>query len=268
MGLNLSSVNAKFGRSEEHAKTFRHESKLWMDGNPYGISTKTNSDCTRHSLIAHLVGPDAPFEQWTLIVSDCLQNLRAYLDHLLYAVAIHESRKDPPPKHDKIMFPICDSPDRFAESDWRINMLSSHVRTTIESLQPYNRQHPTVPPALTMLRELTNTDKHRLLRLAYASTYKGDLSFSGQKVGNLVSIFANQGEVKDGAEIAAFVFDCPNRDMKYDRINLDVTTVLWHGKKSPSGPEWSERSDCSALLTLITNEVRYAIDSVIAIVKP
>src|ERR1035441_1879210 len=263
MALDLRSCEAKFRRSKEHADAFRRESKLWMDGNPYGVSTKTNSDCTRHSLIAHLVGPDAPFEQWTLIVSDCLQNLRASLDHLLYAIAIHESSKDPPPKHDKIMFPICDLPDNFVTSNWRIEMLSLGVRTAIEGVQPYNRQYPTIPPPLTMLRELTNADKHRLLQLAYEGSRNGDLSFSGQKVGNLKSIFANQGEVEDGAEIAAFEFDVPNRDMKYDRINLEVAVVLWHGKKDPLGPEWSERSDCSALLTLITNEVRHVIDTVV-----
>jgi hypothetical protein len=45
------------------------------------------------------------------MIGDCLPNLRCALDHLVYAIAIHESGQSPPPCEGSLAFPICDSPD-------------------------------------------------------------------------------------------------------------------------------------------------------------
>jgi hypothetical protein len=191
------------------------------------------------------------------------------LDHLVYAIAVHESGQEPPPKEKTLMFPITDSPSNFADADWHIETLSDPVRAAIEAVQPYHRRHPVIPAPLSILRDLENTDKHKLLRLAYAAINQGDLGFIGPEnpEPGEVQIVAHPGEIKDGTEIAAFVFSRPQPDMKYDRINLEMVVALWHGKLDPSAPPWTDRSDFSALLKVLADEVRAVIDLVAAVVK-
>ena len=57
-----------------------------------------------------------------------------------------------------------------------LGQISEPVRAIFESLQPYNRPDPTLPPLLRILRELNNVDKHRLLKLAYEQSRKDTLA--------------------------------------------------------------------------------------------
>jgi hypothetical protein len=269
MALNLDSVNAKLSWAEEHAKTFRSEARPWMESGPYRAIQQSNSDATHYSLVAKLVGAEPPLQKWSLLIGDALHNLRCSLDHLVHAIAVHESGNNSPPNDELLAFPICNDCPAFTKVERRrLAGISQNVRTTIETVQPYHRGHPKVPPPLTILRDLDNTDKHKLLRVAYATPIQGDIGFSGPEhpLVKRVEIAANYGEVKDGSELVSHTFDAPAPDMKYDRINIDLSVAIWHGKRSVSDPDWASRSDASALLTLIFGEVRYVIDTVSAAV--
>src|SRR5579863_3618687 len=253
MALNLDSINAKFSWAEEHAKTFRNEARPWMEGSPYRAIQQCDPDCTHYSLVAKLVGDAPPLQRWSLIIGDAIHNLRCSLDHLIYAIAAHESGQNPPPDADILAFPVRDDCPAFTKAERRnLVGISQNVRTTIETVQPYHRRHPKLPSPLAILRDLDNANKHKLLRLAYATPVYGDIGFSGpaHPLVRHVDIVANFGEIKDGSELVSHTFDAPAPDMKYDRINIDLAIALWHGKKSPSDPDWMARNDASALLTL------------------
>ncbi len=155
MSVDLSSVNAKLRRAEEHAQAVKDEVRAWMDTNPYSVSKEPNADFTRYSLILH-VSKEPLLERWGLMIGDSIHCLRCVLDHLVYAIAIHESGQNPPPDADSLQFPIADSADNFArDSRRRLKPLSNPVRAVIESLQPYNRPHPDLPP---LRRRLTGVE--------------------------------------------------------------------------------------------------------------
>ena len=109
MGLNLDSVEAKLQRAQQHIQNLQDEIAPWMAKASYIISPQVNGDSTRYSLIAHLVGKEPPLQRWTLMAGDSLHNLRCALDHLVYAIAVHESGTEPPPDGNKLMFPITDT---------------------------------------------------------------------------------------------------------------------------------------------------------------
>jgi hypothetical protein len=268
MKPNLESVNAKLLWAKQHADTFRKECRTWMESNPYNAVQQCNSDFTHYSLVANLIGNEPPLQRWSLIVGDSLHGLRCSLDHLVYTIAIVESGKNPPPDEDKLAFPIASTKTEFTKVEGRrLSGISSQVKASIESMQPYNRGHSKLPPPLAILRDLNNTDKHKLLRLAYATPLQGDIGFAGPTPSaKKVNVAANYGEIKDGAEIVSHTFDSPAPGMKYDRIDLELSVALWHGKRSPSDPDWSARNDCSALLTLITKEVEFIIETVVSAV--
>jgi hypothetical protein len=267
VSVDLDSMWAKLDRSREHAQTIKDEASSWFDKYPYSCSVKPNDDYTRYGIIVNIKS-DPPVKRWSLMFADSIHNLRCALDYLIYAIAIHESGgQDPPPNADALQFPICDSNSSFANSNTqrRIKTLSDPVRAAIEAMQPYNRPHHQLPPPLALLRDFANMDKHKLLQLVYTTFYKGELDLN---IGNHppdapVTFKTIDGEVKDGAEIAAYVFDRPAPNVKLGEYNLILLLMLRHRV----GPINNQRTDFAKLITVMTNEVLDVIDKVVAAVK-
>lgn len=113
MPLDLSSVDAKWLRAQEHAQTVKNEVRSWMDTNPYSVTKESNVDFTRYSIVLHVTS-EPQIERWGLMIGDSIHCLRCVLDHLIYAMAVYESGQDPPPGADGLQFPICDSSENFA----------------------------------------------------------------------------------------------------------------------------------------------------------
>jgi len=95
MPLDLTGVEAKFARAKAHLEAYPAELKLWRDNKPYRISRERSPDFTRFYLAVR-IDKQLNFLDWTLVIGDCIHNLRSALEHLVYAIAIHESGSNPP----------------------------------------------------------------------------------------------------------------------------------------------------------------------------
>lgn len=94
-----------------------------------------------------------------VVIGDFLHNARGALDHLAYQVVMNpRDEGGPKAPEDKIMFQICDLPDSFERTKWKVRGAAPGALAVIERLQPYNRGQP----YLWLLHELNNWDKHRL----------------------------------------------------------------------------------------------------------
>jgi hypothetical protein len=94
----------------------------------------------------------------SVIVGDCLYNLRSALDHLVWLLVEANPSHKPTRKN---MFPICGDPELFAKQikRGRLDGVADAARTAIEGLQPYDgRDNP-----LKILDHLHNIDKHRMV---------------------------------------------------------------------------------------------------------
>lgn len=110
-----------------------------------------------------------------LATGDCLFNLRAALDHIVYALHLRRYRgRIPDDIEERPQFPILTEPPpaRGRSCDtakWRdIGKLSERQRCTIAWLQPYNGRNDDlfgVRWALAHLARLNNIDKHRHLHV-------------------------------------------------------------------------------------------------------
>jgi hypothetical protein len=119
------------------------------------------------------VAPDAPPPQLPLLVSDVLCSLRPSLDYLVYALAILDSGSP----QVGTQFPICDTPENFANQKNRLTGLSNAHQAAIEGLQPYpGRQNVRW---LAILRDLSNPDKHRHLHTT-VSIVQGEFALVGK----------------------------------------------------------------------------------------
>jgi len=132
---------------------------------------------------------------WGQITGDVLNNLRASLDHIAWALAIQRCKelggnlKDNEAK--RVSFPIrlrkAHTPYRAGvglfQSD--INFFPDKTWDVIDSLQPYNRKHKPKTELLGILKELVDKDKHRIVtpvsrEVAYSLT--GDKQFSSARL--------------------------------------------------------------------------------------
>jgi hypothetical protein len=276
MPLDLTGVNAKLSRAKDHIRTVKGEVISWQDSSPYSITKETNADFTRWALVIRLLKPADLLRlnllRWTLIIGDAINNLRSALDHLIYAIAVYESGSNPPPDEKRLAFPICDTFGEFKDAAKRIKSLTADVRTAVESVQPYNRTHPMLPALLAILRDFNNTDKHKLLRLAYSATSEGQVSFrwEGSRSEQPVPISTEfeTGELKDGAEVMSITLDRPSPDMQcyYD---IKIIIALWHGGKldRTTFKPGAQRDEFATILTLLAEEVEAVINLVVAAVK-
>jgi hypothetical protein len=167
------------------------------------------------------------------------------------------------------MFVIADTPAEFAKSK-RLQSLSLSVQAAIESVQPFNRPHATLPPLLAVLANLENVDKHRLVRLAVSTIGHADIGLSLRQAdtSNTPEFIPFTGDaVVDKAEIFAAVFKRPAPGLKFDKIEVDSLIALFHKKRNPSDPPYAGQSECMTLIKQLIDEVRTVVNLVAAMVK-
>ena len=74
--LDLKSVYAKLGRAEEHFELLKGEIGPWTEKCSYHLPLAHNPQFTEHRLIAQQLGPAPDLLRWSLMIGDCVTNLR------------------------------------------------------------------------------------------------------------------------------------------------------------------------------------------------
>ncbi len=101
----------------------------------------------------------------SVLLGEWAYNLRAALDYCAYAVAICDSKQDPPPGADLIQFPIYADKASYERNEYRIKPLSEKHRTWAESIQPYHGTFGPKGTGLYWVNELARIDRHRKLHV-------------------------------------------------------------------------------------------------------
>lgn len=177
---------AKLDRGKQHRDALQDEFGLGHgpDGipiapklNPIPVSVKFEDESGYHVYRATARPPEGSPVRWALVVGDAVHNFRSALDHVVWQLACHKTGGAnlpgvPEDEARKIQFPITDPlPRKVLPEDYKATGALKHVlpahRACIQWHQPGGgapdlkfgmRRHPFV-----RLRELSNTDKHRLL---------------------------------------------------------------------------------------------------------
>ena len=162
---SLDSVRQKIGHAKTYLDLVKSEVQRYLDANQSEFVPNASSDPNQPTFT---VRPKSPIpERISLIVGDCLQNLRTSLDYLVWELVL-AAGNTPGKKH---MFPVCLTPDGFksAESRGQLQGVDGAAITLIKSFQPYLDGQPSAT-CLAILDELTNINKHRRLLLTEFST--------------------------------------------------------------------------------------------------
>jgi hypothetical protein len=193
-----------------------------------------------------LVEVKHPGDALGILIGDLLHNARSALDHLAFQL-VHHPTVDPgvPKAKDcDIAFPICDSPKAFKSAVKKIQGAAPDALTAIERLQPYCvRQDAPERVTLSLLRELNDWDKHRLLHTA--ENYVAEIGFAHS--GRLESSEVHPpGVLEKGAELASWKVR-PGLDPK-----VDVGFYIASGVTFDQGP--ASRENVLELLSRVLND--------------
>jgi len=222
MGEAFPTSRAKIARAEEHRKVIEPEIKAFVESDPITLRSEHNLKRSKEPIrIAYFVTKvsSAP-PCWPLVAGDSIQNIRAALDHAVWAIVVEQSgAKFAEANSRKIYFPITDKASRFPHRQLAQLGLTPPVIAVIEQAQPYVRQQSAPrDDALWMLRALSNVDKHRLLHVITiigeeATVRTTPFLFNGKVT------FVTPGALYEGAEVVRFTAARPT---SYPEVEMEL----------------------------------------------
>jgi hypothetical protein len=172
--------------------------KLRSMGLYRSTTTKPGPDGSVEYVLRAIVREQPP-RGLALPIGDAIQNIRSALDHLVYELAPPNVRKK-----NKTQFPIYTDERRFKErSTSQIEGIVGDERTLIERVQPFNAPHGANDNPLTVLNQLSNRDKHRLLVPVIAAVSETDIWVASDNA-DIHFQRIESGPVKHDAEIVRF----------------------------------------------------------------
>ncbi|HVT38197.1 MAG TPA: hypothetical protein VHE78_04080 [Gemmatimonadaceae bacterium] len=169
---------AKLQWARNHFGTLDQAVDAFIKNEPYKLSVKF--DAQEDAYIAWLTEvTDMPAE-WRLMLGDIIQNTRSALDALTYALACKNLGGPPSDRQViQIQFVIVDDPGNWpGECGRRLSCLHPDAVTVIHGLQPCHRTDRTKRHALSVLRDLSNVDKHRHIVLALAAAASSGITIT------------------------------------------------------------------------------------------
>ncbi|MCY0903614.1 hypothetical protein [Arthrobacter sp. H14-L1] len=164
------SVALKLARAREHVESLRSEIDIFMGSGDAAVHLDLEDSGRQH--VWRWTSFAEPPAHLALLVGDAVHNVRAALDHLIYALATQGAQRRQeeikPTQMRQLQFPVYLDEETFLRNlgNGRLKFVSPDARHFIEARQPYAviPDHPE-QYLLWQLAELDNIDKHREVRL-------------------------------------------------------------------------------------------------------
>lgn len=197
--LDLSGVQLKLAHAQKHTDALRDDVGAFTDGDPppFGVRAQETAGpggTIDYVLYAQVRAPVPP--KLALAVGDAVQNMRAALDHLVYALVPEALRSR------RTLFPIIMKRDKWKkEGAPRIKGVDEESAALIERMQPYHGRGE--GEFLAVLGALSIDDKHKLLVPVVAATDDTATWIVTENASITRSTFY-PGPIEDGAPAFAF----------------------------------------------------------------
>ncbi len=261
--LDLSGVYAKMAWARIHFQTLDVEIAKWLVDDAHRVIYERNEDLTQHYLRAEF-GAKPRIDRWPLMVGDCVTNLRDTLDHLIYAIA-HLPESPLPAKADSAAFIIRDKPENFTkDARSRLCSVPDSVRDAVLSFQPFNRPHAVLPPLLSILSELANGSKHKLLDFIFTAPENLAANFVSHGGVHYESVrFAvNRAGIVEGVPFLVVETPAPDPNFRFDGGRVDFGIAIAH-KPLPGDTRYdAAHTSYRILLQTLFDEVEHIVNTI------
>jgi hypothetical protein len=174
----IGSAWAKYNWASKHMERVEKSIERSLDPNLHSVSLKTEIEATEKgaNVLVRAAGLPTIRTDLGLALGDVFQNLRAALDHLAWGL-VKVGNNPRPEKPQRVYFPMAESWGSFkGQVDEWLPGVSGEYRRIIRRFQPYRRGDG--PKAMRWLRNLSDTDKHRVLIPAIVNQASLDLTIS------------------------------------------------------------------------------------------
>ena len=178
--------------------------------------------------------PAKPPSELSFQIGDFLTNLRATLDHLVFAIAIRHTNGDLGKWERDVSFPIYHDARRFAAKRGKlVNVLPLDVLALIEKLQPYyGRRTVDKRHALFALEDLVNRDKHRTILVVSAFAVGNYfVHVEGGEANGSIGMYGTRA-YDHGAEVVAPIITAQSPEPKV-RMDPEPTPDVAFGEIGP-----------------------------------
>ena len=189
-------------RALYHLDSLEAEIAAWIEERPYRTWREPEVDNTKKVVWVEV--SDTPPSELSLIVGDCLHNLRCSLDNLVLELAIARNKGRPVSSsvESDSGFPIFldQNPSKL---DNMLRGIDPRAKAVIEGLQPYTRRELAKTDPLWWLNKLENMDKHRLPHLVFFTPESLGFIVRGDYVTDEIELM-RWGPVEGRAPIARY----------------------------------------------------------------
>jgi hypothetical protein len=161
----LNSAIAKLARAEEHLRCLDEQIGRWRKQVPTPLPTEHNDESTEFRFYVQYDPAPQPVT-WSLIMGDCIHNLRSALDHVVYELSggVNAPIGIEFPVILDMSYMILPESDRRSYRYKIRGIKEDVIRTIIYLAQPWRRRERPQDDPLWRLQQLDINDKHRLLR--------------------------------------------------------------------------------------------------------
>ncbi len=218
----------KLDRAEQHLNLLTLAVTEWIDAHPNLIQEETDLE-TGDGLVVVDAPAAPPADAISLIAADCIHNLRASLDQLVFALA-WANTAGPLTEKDarRCEFPVY-GPRAPKVSDLarRIGAIDPGAQALIAGFQPYNAGPQYAEEKLWILDQLWNLDKHRMLPVTVFGQHSVRLNPQAVPSG---STFRVAGPIRTKTEIIRYPGGFPDpRPDPAEAMDLDIAFGLGTG---------------------------------------
>jgi hypothetical protein len=217
-------------RALYHLDSLKAKIAAWVEEGPYRTWTEPDVDSTKKVLCVAVL--DTPPPELSLIVGDCLHNLRCALDNLALELAIARNGWPVSSNVERDSgFPI-QVEQNASKLDSMLGSIDPSAKTVIKELQPYTRGETLAKTdPLCWLNKLNNMDKHRLPHLVFFTPrLLGFIVPGDYDTANHIELM-RWGPVEHHARIARFAaFDKTGAEVD---VYLDAKFSVSFGKRAP-----------------------------------
>jgi hypothetical protein len=191
----------RLDRALYHLESLEEELDAWLEEDSYQTwSEPDDVDSTKKLLWVEVLKPP-PAAELSVIIGDCIHNLRSALDNLAFELALaYQGAPLPSDIEGKSGFPIflAENP---AKLDDMLRGVHPDAKAIIEGLQPYSRWKRATNDPLWQLNKLAVEDKHRLPHITLFRLASLSLWVQGFGADEIEPIF---GPIENRAPIARY----------------------------------------------------------------
>jgi hypothetical protein len=225
MAGSMYGVVYKIEWAAQHLQRLHAEIGRYLNGEQ-GITPLRNHQADGETILFEIPNLGTPPEALSLVVGDILHNLRSALDYLAWQLVL--ANGGTPNEHTQ--FPIHDSRLTSSGKSRAVQIaggVGAAVIPLLEGLQPYLHAHSAKSHPLSILKRLSNIDKHRRLHVVRGATTPVQIVLKRKGLPSLTLPTVDLPRLTDSNTLIIGALRVPKGQVVDDDVEVDLSSSFY-----------------------------------------